>query len=372
MSFCWALLGGDSMRSVLKSVWVGLGSVAVGYLAWMGAIAVVPGVRVRLLPVEGNPSDTGTSPVPGARQEIRFPVDGTEVAAWVYRPVAEGPPAPCIVMAHGLGGTWHLGLDRYARRFQQAGFGVLAFDYRHFGRSGGEPRQLAWIPSQLEDWTAAVAYARALAGVDPARIGLWGTSLSGGHVLAIAAQDTAIGAVSAQVPLLAGDAAALEMVRRGHLGQVLRLGLVHGVRDLVRSWLGLSPHRIPLFGPAGSEAAMADDGAWSFINAHAPVGFVNEVCARIVIRMDKYHPLHTMGRIRCPVLLQIAEKDISLPAKIVDQAAASLGERGEVHRYPLDHFDLYQGDHAERAVTAQVEFFARHLSPVTGRDTPSP
>lgn len=356
------------MGSVLKAVGVGLGSVVVGYAAWLGVIAVAPGVRVRLLPVAGNPVDAASTRVSGSPQEVRFTVEGTEVAGWVYRPLGIGGPAGCIVMAHGLGGTWDLGLDRYARGFQQAGFVVVSFDYRHFGRSGGEPRQLAWIPSQLEDWTAAVAYARAMPGVDPARIGLWGTSLSGGHVLVIAAQDASIGAVSAQVPLLAGDAAALAMVRHGHLGRVLRMGLVHGARDLVRSWLGLSPHRIPLFGPAGSDAAMADDGAWAFINANAPVGFVNEVCARIVIRMDKYHPLHTMGRIRCPVLLQVADKDISLPTKLVDKAASILGGRGELHRYPIDHFDVYHADHAERALTVQVDFFTRHLNPEQGHD----
>lgn len=356
------------MRSVLKAVGVGLGSIMVGYAAWMGVIAVAPGVRIRLFPVEGNPRAPESAPLSASRQEVRFPVAGIEVAGWVYRPVAGATVAPCIVMAHGLGGTWDLGLDRYARRFQQTGFAVLALDYRHFGRSGGEPRQLAWIPSQLEDWTAAVAHARTLPGVDPARIGLWGTSLSGGHVLTIAARDASIGAVAAQVPLLAGDAPALQRVRRGRLGEVLRMGLVHAVRDLVRSWLGLSPHRIPLFGPTGSVAAMADDGAWAFINANAPVGFVNEVCARIVIRMDKYHPLHTIGQIRCPVLLQVADKDIYLPEKIVDQAARLLGSRGEVHHFPVDHFDIYQGEHAARALTVQVDFFTRHLSPAQGLD----
>lgn len=358
------------MRSIVKPVGVGLGLVTVGYLAWMGFIALLPGVSARPRPVEGNPPDADLAGATGSRQEVRFPVGGTEVAGWVYRPGAGGASAPCIVMAHGLGGTWDLGLDRYAGRFQDAGFLVLAFDYRHFGRSGGEPRQLAWIPSQLEDWTASIAYARTLPGVDPTRIGLWGTSLSGGHVLVTAARDSTIAAVSAQVPLLAGDAAALAMARRGHLGLVLRMGLVHGLRDLVRSWLRLSPHRIPLFGPAGADAAMADDRAWAFVNAHAPVGFVNEVCARIVIRMDKYHPLKTMGQIRCPVLLQIAAQDISSPRKMVDQAAASLGGRGEVHRYPIDHFEIYQEEHAARATTTQVEFFARHLGPARDGDAP--
>ena len=108
-------------------------------------------------------------------------------------------------------------------------------------------------------------------------------------------------------------------------------------------------------------AVLADDAPWDFISAAAPVDFVNEVCARIAIRLDKYHPIHKMKKIRCPVLLQTAEKDIGNPRKVVDKASRLLGERGEVIRYPIDHFDIYLGDDFERAVGDQVIFFKKHL-----------
>lgn len=82
-------------------------------------------------------------------------------------------------MGHGGSGTKRLGLPRYAERFAAAGLAVLAFDYRHFGASAGEPRQVINIAEQHEDYRAAVRFARDLSGVDPARIALWGTSLSG-------------------------------------------------------------------------------------------------------------------------------------------------------------------------------------------------
>src|ERR1700733_5677776 len=120
------------------------------------------------------------------REEIKFISGSDRISAWLYRP--EGPdspdlegPAPLLVMAHGLGAVRTMRLDAYAERFSEAGYACLVFDYRNFGDSEGAPRQLLDIRMQLQDWTVAVAYARTLPGIDPDRIGLWGTSFSGGH-----------------------------------------------------------------------------------------------------------------------------------------------------------------------------------------------
>jgi len=109
---------------------------------------------------------------------VQLSVNETALSAWLYLPEHLPAPYPCIVMGHGLGSTRDAGLEPYAIRFRDAGFAVLVFDYRYFGASGGTPRQLIWIPSQLEDWSAAIACARGLKEIDPARIALWGTSLS--------------------------------------------------------------------------------------------------------------------------------------------------------------------------------------------------
>ena len=76
----------------------------------------------------------------------------------------------------------------------------MAFDYRHFGASEGEPRQLLSIAGQQEDYHAAIAFARSQEGIDPERIVLWGTSFSGGHVVPVAVADGRVAAVISQVP----------------------------------------------------------------------------------------------------------------------------------------------------------------------------
>jgi dienelactone hydrolase len=86
-------------------------------------------------------------------------------------------------MAHGTSGVREQ-LKHYVPRFTAAGLHVLLFDYRHFGESGGQPRQLLSIRRQLQDYAAALACMRKVPGVDPERVGLWGSSLAGGHVVA--------------------------------------------------------------------------------------------------------------------------------------------------------------------------------------------
>src|SRR6202035_292077 len=131
------------------------------------------------------------------RLDVTFKSGGTDCAAWLYRPDGEGP-FPLVVMAHGFSATRELRLDAYAERFCAAGLGALVFDYRHFGASAGEPRQLLSIPRQLADYHAAIDHARAVEWVDPDRVAVFGTSFSGGHVIAVAAADHRLAAVVSQ------------------------------------------------------------------------------------------------------------------------------------------------------------------------------
>ena len=119
------------------------------------------------------------------RTDIQFPSQGLACRGWFYS-AGTDKLRPCIVMAHGFGGVKEMRLDAYAERFAAAGYHVLVFDYRHFGASDGEPRQILSIRRQHQDWRAALAHARSLPGVDAARIILWGTSFSGGHAAAVA------------------------------------------------------------------------------------------------------------------------------------------------------------------------------------------
>lgn len=295
-----------------------------------------------------------------ARKEVTFHVKGIPVSGWLFPPQGGTSRSPCIVMAHGLGGTKNMGLDLYAARFQESGMAVLAFDYRHTGQSGGEPRQLLWIPYQLEDCAGAVAFARSLEEIDAERIALWGTSLGGGHALVTAAGDDKIVCVSVQCPWLDGHETAEANLTHLSFNHTLRM-VGHGQRDLVRSWFGLSPHKIPIFGKPGTIALMADLHAWDVLGEMAPDDYINEACARIAIRMDKYRPINHLSQIKCPVLLQAGDYDFALPPAVLEKAEKFLGDHVRVMHYPITHFDFYQGENFERAVNNQLDFFKEHL-----------
>jgi uncharacterized protein len=100
------------------------------------------------------------------REKVHFASGGTRCAAWHY----PGSNGGCVIMAGGFAVTKEPGTDPFAKRFHEAGFAVLAFDYRGLGESDGQPRQVAPIGGQLADWQAAIEFARTLPGVDPARL----------------------------------------------------------------------------------------------------------------------------------------------------------------------------------------------------------
>jgi dienelactone hydrolase len=323
-------------------------------------VALVPGIRapVQHLVKTKQPSVDVDVKASRSRKDVSFNVKGTSLSAWLYLAENLTAPVPCIIMGHGFGGTRDMGLERYAIRFLAAGYAVLTFDYRHFGESDGQPRQLIWFPYQLEDWQAAINYARSLKEIDPAKIALWGTSASGGHVIVSAAKDKHIACVSAQCPGLDGRASALMAFKKQGLN--FRL-IVHAQRDLVRSWLGLSPHKIPIVGKPGSIACITTSDAYDGYSKFASENFINETCARIAIRGDKYRPVKHAGNVSCPVLLQICEHDSITPKSAVKETEKMLGKFAEVKYYPIGHFDIYFVDNFEKSVCDQLEFFKKYL-----------
>ena len=323
-------------------------------------VALVPGIRapVQQLEKAKRPSVDVDLKTSQSRNDVSFNVKGTSVSAWLYLPENTSAPVPCIFMGHGFGGTRDMGLERYAVRYLAAGYAVLIFDYRYFGESDGQPRQLIWFPYQLEDWQAAINYARSLKEIDAAKIALWGTSASGGHVIVSAAKNKNIACVSAQCPGLDGRASAMMAFKKEGLN--FRL-IVHAQRDLVRSWLGLSPHKIPIVGKPGSIACITTSDAYDGYSKFASENFINETCARIAIRGDKYRPVEHASKVSCPVLLQICEHDSITPKSAAEKTEKKLGNLAEVKNYPIGHFDIYFGDNFERSVNDQLQFFKKYL-----------
>lgn len=290
-----------------------------------------------------------------------FRSGGVACAATVYRPRPAPAPAPVVVMGHGFGGIRALRLPAYAERFAAAGYVVVTFDYRGFGDSAGEPRQVLDIPMQHQDWTAALDFARSLDGVDPDRVVAWGTSFGGGHVLTLAGKGAALAAVIAQVPHVSGPAA----VRATGLRAAARLA-PYAMRDLVRSVRGGTPVYIQSAGLPGEAAAMTTpDAVPGLERLSADSGLVRgehreDVAARIALRIGTYSPRRWASSIGCPVLVQIAEHDAITPSAVARAAAARI-PRSTIRTYDCGHFDPYVEPHFETVVADQLAFLAEHV-----------
>ena len=260
-------------------------------------------------------------------------------------------------MAHGFSSTREERLHQYGERFAAAGYAALVFDYRHFGDSGGLPRQIVDIGRQLDDYRGAVEFARNLDRVDGEKIVLWGTSFSGGHVLKLASEDHTIAATIAQTPFTDGASA----IKAADIKTFLR-GSAYGVADVAGSLIGREPILVPAVGPPGTFAAITEPGAEAAQNelVGEDSRWRNEVAARIALTIGTYRPAAKAHRIACPLLVCVATADQTTPHEPALKAAQR-APRGELIEYDCGHFEIYDGDWFERMVADEIAFLDRHL-----------
>jgi dienelactone hydrolase len=291
------------------------------------------------------------------RTEIRFPSGDAECAAWLYLPEGTGR-APVVVMGHGLGAVREMRLDAYAERFVAAGYACLVFDYRHFGASGGEPRQLLSVSHQLEDWKAAIACAQGRPELDGDRVVLWGSSFGGGHVIATAA-EVPVAAAIVQCPYTDGLASALAVPPR----TTARL-LPLAIRDVIAARRGGPPVMVKLAGEPGEVALMSAPDVMPGFSALVPEGFElhNEVAARIGLEILRYRPGRRAPRVTCPLHVTVCGKDSVAPARSATRYLNKAPRAEVVHR-PIGHFEVYTQEF-EGVVADQVAFLLRHVPAV--------
>jgi alpha-beta hydrolase superfamily lysophospholipase len=294
------------------------------------------------------------------RSVVRIPLASgrDEIEAWIYRPANASAAHPVVVMGHGFGAVKAGGMDAFAQRFCAEGFAVVVIDYRHWGGSSGQPRDLVHVRRQRDDYRAAIDWAASQPDIDAERIFIWGTSFSGLHVTALAASDRRIAGAIAQCPLVDGLAASL-------LARPTRsLGLFGAaLLDRLGSLGGRTPWYIPVTVAPGrwgvSDTADAMYGQ-KLLTPREPVDWRNRVAARSILGIPMQRPARRAADIPIPFLLVIAETDTQTP---VDSALKVAGRapRAELRRSVGGHYDVYKGGKAfEDVVDWEVEFLRRH------------
>ena len=295
------------------------------------------------------------------RSDIEFDSDGVTLRGWHFRPPDGDGPAPVIVMCHGYGAVKEMWLDRYGDAFARAGFHVLCFDNRNLGASDGVPRGEINPWQQVDDFRNAITFAETLPGVDPARIGIWGSSYSGGHVIVVAAQDRRVRCVSTQVPVIDGDANFRQLVRADFIGGT-RAAFDEDRRARLR---GEDPAMIPVVDPDPMAAsALPTPDSWEWFNGTAELrapSFVNECTLRSVERFSEYQPGAYLRHVApTPLLMCVAENDVLTPTKIALDGYAEAREPKQLVVLPGGHFDAYV-DGFDVSSSVQLDFFRTHL-----------
>ena len=300
-----------------------------------------------------NPGHTSTT----------FRAGDVDLAADIYRPPNEPGPSghPAVVMSHGFGAVKDQYLHSYAERFAAAGLVTVVYDHRGFGASTGAPRQDidAWV--QLRDMQHAISFARSLPDIDPGRLGVWGTSFSGGHALVMGAIDSRVRAVVSQVPTISGS----EAGRRRIPPHAVPAALAAQVADREAIFAGAPPATRPLVDDdSGRPPVYAGEAAREFMDrpASRPESFVNAVTVQSLARTRDYEPGSYVPRISpTPLLMIIATADDVAFTDLQLGAYAAAREPKQLVLIDGDHFVAYQ-DAFEQSATAAADFFTAHLA----------
>ena len=293
------------------------------------------------------------------RVTVQIPTSsGDAIEAWVYLPESSGPH-PAVVMAHGIGGIKAGGLAPFAERFREEGFAAIAFDYRNFGGSAGQPREVLSVPRQRADYSTVIGWAVEQPHIDPRQIIAWGTSFAGMHVLELAVSDNRLAAAVAQAPLTDGLAAAM-MSEPKNGTRLFGLALL----DRVGALFCRQPIYIPGHGrPGDLSIGATPDGPFGekLMTPKDGTPWHDRVAARSLLSFSWRRPVRRATSVRVPLLLVVPEADSIAPVPAALEVARK-APGAELFRSAGGHYDVYEGGASFADVLRTgVDFLHRHV-----------
>lgn len=300
------------------------------------------------------------------KREVQFDSEGIACAATLYVP--EGPgPHPIVVMAGGWCYVKEIVMPHHATQIVAAGAACLAFDYRSFGASEGSPRQHIDPWGQIEDYRNAISFAEGLEEVDADRIGVWGISYSGGHVLILGAIEPRIKVLVSNIPVVDGWV----NMRRVH-GETKFAQLRERILEDRRARYANAGERQML--PMSSPTPDSELSTWPFASIHAGFGKIkaeeaprheHESTLESTELLLGYTVFPYVGRVLGPkALMVVAEND---EITLWDREIAAFEGIPDVDKKlvvlpDVNHMSLYSNkSHLELAAAAGAEWIGEHL-----------
>jgi hypothetical protein len=299
------------------------------------------------------------------RETVAFESRGEICRGWLYRPEGWGARrVPAIAMAHGFSAVKEMFLPAYAERFRAAGCAVLVFDFRCLGESDGEPRGQVLPAEQHEDFRSAISWLATRPEVDAGRIGIWGTSYSGGHALHLAAFDRRVRAAVAQVPAV--RVWPMLLAREGRAALEAMQALL--ASDRTERFRTGKVNELPVVAPPGQPCVLSTPDSWEFFQksgATIAPSWRNAVTLESLEKLLEYDPTGGIELVApTPLLVVAATADSLVPIDLVRAAFARAGEPKRLVELECGHFDVYQTEPwHERSASAATDWFRTHLKP---------
>ena len=296
------------------------------------------------------------------RRDIEFKTeDGGKLRGWHYAAEGVSGRAPTVIMAHGFSATREIFLDDFAEVFAAAGLGVIVYDHRNFGDSDGEPRGHIDPWTQINGYRDAITWAQTLPDVDPDRIGIWGSSYSGGHVLVVAAIDRRVKCVVSQVPLTYGLETARRLIR-GDMWAGLRTTFDTDRAARARGEPGV---KMPVTATEGQPCALPTADTYEFFTnfvKNRETNWKNEVTLHSIEMFTEYEPAAYIARIApTPLMVVVARGDHLTPFDLTARAYEEAFEPKKLLTLPGGHFEAYTGEPFSISSAAQRDWFKQHL-----------
>lgn len=289
------------------------------------------------------------------RHDVEFESQGTTLRGWYYPAQDVDGPSAAVVLTHGFASVKEM-FDQhdYAAVFARAGIASVVYDHINCGDSGGDPRFELDPVKQQRTYQDAVTWLCARDDVDEDRIGIWGTSYSGGHVLVVGAYDPRVRAVVSQVPTITG------------FNNYQKRLTVKEYAEAKEAWkadrLARARGDAPGMSPVYSEPSFPE-----FMKQMGPDvmrNFSLDITTRSWEMYHEYEPGASIHRISPkPLLMIVALDDTMVPSVEALDAFERAREPKRLLALPGWHYSVYN-EHFDTTSSAARDWFLQHLEPV--------
>jgi len=266
---------------------------------------------------------------------------------------------PAIVMAHGFSGVKEQTLPDVAELFVAAGFVTLLFDYRFFGDSEGEPRNQLFPLEQVEDYRNAITWVSGQKAVDPQRIGIWGTSYSGGLVVYVGAFDKRVKVVVAQVPgfFSPGYRHAMNPTQWDSDGDSL-------LQDRIKRYGNGVVNYVKVVAPEGQSCYFPVKVAYDYFMStqETAPNWRNQITVESLEKIREFDTVSSVHLLTpIPLLLIHAEKDDLVPSDTISMVYEKVSGPKAIEKLPITHFEIYHEPWLSKAAEAAISWYRKYL-----------